>query len=154
MMIIDQRAIDARNALNATADLLEPELQATMADYLGKKVWKISGYGGMTAAVAKRINAIELPDTYRLIITSHVSWITAELTYRYDRGDGTVNYIKETFQIARRDDDGVMTETDSPTYPAGRPQFTLAQVETTNKRAFELEQQARDLRRSVAYFNR
>ena len=154
MMIIDQKAIDARNHLNATADRFEPELQSLMADFLGKKVWRISGYGGVTAAIAKRIDAIELPEGYRLIITSPVGWITAELTYRYDRGDGCVNHIKESFQIARRDDDGVMTETDSLAYPAGRPQFTLAQVETTKARAWELESQARDLRSSIACFSR
>ena len=153
-MLIDQKAIDARNALNKTADWLEPELQAAMADFLGKKVWRISGYGGLAAAVSKRIDAVQLPDGYRLIITSPVRWITAELTYRYDRGDGTVNYIKEDFVIARRDDDGVMVETDKLTYQGGRPQFTLSQVKSANDRAADLEDQARKLRSSVSCFRR
>ena len=153
--IIDQRAIDARNELNATADRLEPQLQSIMSDYLGKKVFKLSGYGGLMAGISGRIKReIELPERYQLLFDSPVGWITAELSYRYDLAAGGVNYIREDFRIARRDDHGVMTETDSLAYPAGRPQFTLAQVKDVKDRIYEIETKSRELRRSIACFSR
>ena len=86
-----------------------------MASHLGKKVWKISGYGGLTSAVAKQLRTIEaeLPERYRLIIRSEVSGIWADLDVNYDRPEGGVHYVRESFRIGRRDDDGVMTEADS-----------------------------------------
>ena len=156
MQIIDQAAIDARNELNRTADRVEQDLQALMAFNLGKKVWKISGWGGLTASVAKQLATIEaeLPPRYRLIIRSEVSGIWADLDVNYERPEGGVKYVRESFRIGRRDDDGVMTEADSPAYPDGRKQFTLAMVKATADRAYEYEQQARQLRSSIACFNR
>ena len=154
MLPIDQRAIDARNELNATADRLEPELQAIMSDYLEKKVWKISGYGGLMAAISGRIKReIELPEPYRLLFDSPVYRINAELSYRYDLAAGGVNYIREHFSIARRDDQGVMMSTESLAYPSGRPQFTLAQVKDVRARIYQIEDQSRELRRSISYFS-
>ena len=156
MQIIDQAAIDARNELNRTADRVERDLQALMAAHKGKKVWKISGWGGLTSAVAKKLATIEaeLPPRYRLIIRSEVSGIYAQLDLNYDRPEGGVNYIREDFRIGRRDDDGVMTEADTPAYPDGRRQFVLADVKAAADRAYELEKQARELRSSIACFNR
>jgi len=156
MQIIDQAAIDARNELHRTADRVERDLQALMAAHIGKKVWKISGWGGLTSAVAKKLATVEseLPPRYRLIIRSEVSGIWADLDVNYDRPEGGVNYIRESFRIGRRDDDGVMTEADVPAYPEPREQFTLAEVKAAADRAYELEQQARQLRSSIACFNR
>ena len=156
MQIIDQAAIDARNELNRTADRVERDLQALMASQLGKKVWKISGWGGLTSAVAKKLATIEaeLPPRYRLIIRSEVSGIWADLDVHYDRSMGGVNYIKESFRIGRRDDDGVMAEADAPAYPEGRKQFVLADVKAAADRAYQLESEARELRSSIACFNR
>ena len=156
MLRIDQAAIDARNNLNAMADQVEPELQALMADHLGKKVWKISGWGGLTSAVAKKLATIEaeLPERYRLIIRSEVSGIWADLQYRYRTPDGGYIYSKETFRIGYRDDNGVMTEADTLAYPDGRPQFVLAEVKAAADRAYQLESEARELRSSIACFNR
>ena len=72
----------------------------------------------------------------------------------YDRPEGGVHYVRESFRIGRRDDDGVMTEADSPAYPEGRRQFTLAEVKAAGDRAYELETEARQLRSSIACFNR
>ena len=158
MMIIDQRAIDARNRLNRKADDVEPMLQALFASYLGKKVWRISGYGGLTAAVAKEVerlanaHGLTHESGYRLIISSEVAWIRARLQLRYNVESGGVNYIDCGFHAGKRDDQGVLIERAELCYPAYRPQFTLDQVQATKKRAYELEQQARDLRSSVSCF--
>lgn len=156
MQIIDQAAIDARNQLNRTADRVESDLQALMASHLGKKVWKISGWGGLTSAVAKKLQTIEqeLPPRYRLIIRSEVSGIWADLDLCYERPEGGVNYIKESFRIGRRDDDGVMYEADTPNYPEGRKQYDLKDVKETLNRAHQLESEAVSLRCSVACFRR
>lgn len=156
MQIIDQAAIDARNELNRTADRVEAELQALMAAHKDKKVWKISRWGGLTSAVAKKLATIEaeLPPRHRLTIRSEVSGIWAELQLRYERPEGGVHYCKESFRVGRRDDDGVMTEADTPAYPDGRPQFVLADVKAAADRAYQLESEARELRSSIACFNR
>ena len=157
-MIIDQRAIDARNQLNRKADEVEPMLQALFAGFLGKKVWKISGYGGLTAAVNKEVerlseaHGLTHEQGYRLIIRSEVSWIRAELRLCYRVESGAVQYIDCGFNAGKRDDQGILTERGELCYPAGRPQFTLDQVQATRKRAYELENQARDLRLSISCF--
>ena len=155
MQIIDQSAIDARNELNRTADRVEPDLQALMASHLGKKVWKISGWGGLTSAVAKKLATIEaeLPPRYRLIIRSEVTSIWAKLDLCYDRPEGGVNYINEEFRIGRRDDAGVLVEPEEQlTYPEGRKQYKLEDVKETFKRARQLESEATSLRCSVSCF--
>ena len=156
MQIIDQAAIDARNELNRTADRIERDLQDLMTFHMGKKVWKISGWGGLTSAVSKKFQTIEdeLPPHYRLIIRSEVRGIWAHLDLHYERPEGGVHYVNEAFRIGRRDGDGLMTEADSPTYPEGRKQFTLAEVKAAAERARQLETEASALRSSIACFKR
>lgn len=156
-----QHDIDARNTLNAMADRFEPALIATLASFAGKKVWKISSYGGLTVAAKKAVDdtaaafGLTHEAGWRLVIGSTGSRIFAELTYRYAISQEACDYTIETFSIGRHDDFGILIESeDCLSYPAGRPQFTVAEVETTLKRAYELESQARDLRRSVACFTR
>jgi hypothetical protein len=57
MYRVNLHDICARNQLNAMADILERDLINAMAQFDGKKVWKISGYGGLTAAAANALNA-------------------------------------------------------------------------------------------------
>ena len=157
MQIIDQAAIDARNELNRTADRVEPDLQALMAAHTGKKVWKVSGWGGFTSAVAKKLATItaELPPRYRLIIRSEVTGIWAKLDLCYERPEGGVNYINEEFRIGRRDDAGVLVEPEEQlTHPEGRKQYKLKEVKDTLNRAHQLESEAVSLRCSVACFRR
>lgn len=156
-----QTDIDARNKLNAMADCFEPALISALASLAERKVWKVSGYGGLTVAAKKVVDDLAASFGlthefgWRLVITSPVTSLTAELTYRYETGETGCAYATEAFRIGRRDDSGILTEPEAEvTYPAGRPQFTVHEVETALARAFELETQARDLRRSVSCFTR
>lgn len=161
MQRIKQHDIDARNKLNAMADCVEPVLIAALASLTEKKVWKVSGHGGLTAAAKRAVDDLAASfgltheAGWRLVITSPVTSITAELTYRYETGESACAYATEAFRIGRRDDCGILTESEANVaYPCGRPQYTVHQVETALARAYELESQARDLRRSVACFTR
>ena len=169
-MTIDQTTIDARNCLNRKADQLESDLLELMAGFHNQKVWKISGWGGMTAKLAKAVKSLEdqhgfsetrteaklVGNRFTLIIRSEVTSVWAELKYRYDRyPDGVCNYCSESFRIGRRDDSGVLTELESGlTYPEGRKQYKLAEVQSAITEARKLEDQAQALRSSVSVFNR
>lgn len=158
--MIDQTTIDARNTLNRKADALEADLLDLMAKFHNQKVWKISGWGGMTAKLAKALKALEdqhgLGNRFTLIIRSEVTSIWAELKYRYDRyPDGICQYIDESFRIGRRDGSGTLTELETGlTYPDGRKQYRLADVQSAITEARKLEDQAQALRSSVSVFNR
>lgn len=159
-MTIDQATIDARNTLNQKADLLEADFVDLMAGFHKQKVWKISGWGGMTAKLAKTVKALEdqhgIGKRFTLIIRSEVTSVWAELKYRYDRyPDGRCQYIEECFRIGRRDESGILTELESGlTYPEGRKQYKLAEVQSAIAEARKLEDQAQALRSSVSVFNR
>ena len=157
----NQYDIHARNQLNAMADILERDLINAMAQFNGKKVWKISGYGGFTAAAAKALdsiidaNGLGRDSEWTVLFTSHVSSINCELRLCYSTTHGHCDYAKESFRIGRRSDDGILTEPeDALTYPEGRPQFTQRQVESTLQAAYDLETQARKLRSTVSCFQR
>ena len=169
MTMIDQTTIDARNTLNRKADQLEADLLDLMAGFHNQKVWKISGWGGMTAKLAKAVKALEdqhgfsetrteaklAGNRFTLIIRSEVTSVWAELKYRYVRPDGVCQYIDEAFRIGRRDDSGVLTEPESGlTYPEGRKQYKLAEVQSAITEARKLEDQAQALRSQVSVFNR
>ena len=54
-MLTTQKHIDARNAVNARADLIELMLRESMRPLIGRKVWKVSGHGGQAAALSRAV---------------------------------------------------------------------------------------------------
>lgn len=165
-----QRAIDARNSLNLKADQVESALLHLMPEFLNKKVWKISGYGGKSAAFAKAVDAFSEANgigqcnngtagSFWLYIRSDVSNIYAELVHRYEEPSGNgyaiSHQIREDFRIGKRNDEGILVELEKEfTYPSGRTQFDFATVKAMDAQASELESQARGLRRQISVFNR
>lgn len=154
-MLITQKHIDARNAVNARADLIESMLRESMRPLIGRKVWKVSGHGGQAAALSRAVESVcdaerlnRDDSRWFLIVRSDVHWIVADLSIRQDGSGRTV----ETMFLGRRDSDGILTEVDHQ--PGQRPQFTLKQVESARAHAYELEREARKLRSSVACFER
>ena len=154
-MLVTDKHVAARNAVNARADLIELMLRDAIRPLIGKKVWKISGHGGPSAALSRAVDAVaeverlnQSGSHWHLIIHSHVSWLSADLSIWQD-GSGRTT---ETLHLGRRDPDGLLTEVDEA--PGHRPQFTLAQVEATRARAYELQREARELLSSVRCFDR
>ena len=168
-MLVTQRAIDARNRLNLKADQVESALLHLMPDFLNKKVWKVSGYGGETAAFAKAMNAFceanEIGQcngnagSFWMHVRSEVSGIHVELVHRYEEPSGDQyaisHQIRADFRIGKRDDDGMLVELEeSLTYPAGRVQFNLETVKAMDTQATALESQASGLRSQISVFAR
>jgi|TARA_R100000482_G_scaffold98610_1_gene42532 hypothetical protein len=154
-MLITEKHITARNAVNARADLIESMLRESMRPLIGRKVWKVSGHGGQAAALSRAVESVcEAERLNRdgsrwfLIVHSDVHWICADL-YVWQEGSGRT---VETMFLGRRDSDGMLTDVDEQ--PGQRPQFTLQQVKSARARAYELESEARKLRSSVACFER
>lgn len=154
-----QYDISARNQLNAMADILERDLINAMAKFNGKKVWKISGYGGVTAAASKAFDAVinahglERGSGWLVTFSGQGRSIWCELRMCYDTTPGHCDYVKESFRIGQCDDNGILTAPETQlTYMKGRPQFTERQVEFTLKTVENLEAQARKLRSTVSCF--
>ena len=164
--MINQLTVDAQNTLNRKADQFEPAIIALLRDhFLGKKVWLISGYGGLSAPLKKAIAALETehgiggPDSDFFLIIRGEFGLWAELGYRFseptDHGYSRSHCIRADFRIGRKDDDGILTEPEAElTYPDGRPQFELEAVKAAAAEARKLEEQARDLRSSISVFER
>ena len=149
-MRINQSTIDARNAVNRQADMIEGHLIRILSPYQGKKVWKTSGYGGLIAKLEKELDAyrvmhnVEHP--WRLIVRSDVSWITAELSlWTQEAG-----YTKETLYLGKRDDSGILTELGEC---KKRQTYDLEEVKLTAEKIYSLEKQARELKRTIYCFN-
>ena len=154
-LLVTEKHVAARNAVNARADLIELMLRKSIRPLIGRKAWKTSGNGGMSALLKKAVDAVENVERlnrtgshWQLIVRSDVSWLTADLALWDAESGRTV----ETLFLGRRDSEGLLTEVDEK--PGQRPQFTIQQVESARARAYELERQARELLSTVSCFNR
>lgn len=167
MYRVNQSDISARNQLNAMADILERDLINAMAQFTGKKVWKKSGYGSLTAATAKIVDGIidahdldrdnrgATSGPWTVTFASQVNSVWCTIKLRYDTTQGHCDYVEESFRIGRRDENGILIEPEQElAFPEGRPQFTQRQVEYALKAADNLEAQARNLRSTVSCFQR
>jgi hypothetical protein len=146
-MAITRTQINCRNIVNAKANEVEGHLARIFSPYQGKKVWKTSGYGGLIAKLQKEIEAYEydhnISHPWRLVLRSDVSWITATLDYFVSE----VGYTKECIFLGKRNDKGVLVELSEC---IKRPQFIDEEVFATEKRIWELEKQARELKSTIS----
>ena len=148
-MRINQSTVDARNAVNRQADETEGHLIRILSPYQGKKVWKMSGYGGLVAKLEKELGTYRenhnVKHPWRLIVRSDVSWITAELSlWTQEAG-----YTKETLFLGKRDDSGVLTELGEC---QKRQIYDLEEVQLTESMIYDLEKQARELEKTISCF--
>ena len=154
MFSIEPAIVDARNQLNAAAMAAEAELIAILTPWIGRKIRKTSGYGGWVAKLEPTIREFESNLTSRTnnawIACQH-SWLHLEVKNMLQMERG-VSYAKADLSIGRVDDSGVLTELYQPTEL--RTDYTTTEVEFARARAYELEQQARDLRHSIREFER
>ena len=154
MFSIEPAIIEARNQLNTAAMAAEAELIAILTPWIGRKIRKTSGYGGWVAKLEPTIREFESNLTSR----THHAWIACQHNWLHlevknmlhmERG---VSYAKADLSIGKVDDTGVLEELYQPTEL--RTDYTTTEVEFARARAYELEQQARDLRHSIREFER
>ena len=71
--MIDQTRIAQCNAANASAMFLQESLREILTPYLGRKAWKISGYGGPVAALERDLQALQTQGHF--FLQKSVSWL-------------------------------------------------------------------------------
>ena len=151
---IDPAIVDAHNQLNAAAMAAEAELLAILTPWIGRKIRKTSGYGGWVAKLEPAIREFEGKLTSR---TNHAwiacqhSWLHLEVKNMLQMERG-VHYTKADLSIGKVDETGLLLELFPPSEL--RTNYTTIAVEFARARAYELEQQARDLRHSIREFER
>jgi hypothetical protein len=151
MYSINPAIVEARNQLNANAMAAEAELIEILTPWLGRKIRKMSGYGGWVAKLEPVIR--EFTDRGdRTWLTCQHSWLTLECQSMLQLQPHGVSYSKAQLSIGKIDETGVLLELFQPTEL--RTNYTATEIDFARARAFELEQQARDLRHSIREFER
>ena len=117
-----QNKVDARNKVNALAMQYREDLVAILAPYMGKKIRKVSGYGGWVKALEPALD--DLAARYReqgcrTYCSFSVNSFWAELSVSYETGEHSCSYVKQQISIGRCQTensygkgkaDGVLTE--------------------------------------------
>jgi hypothetical protein len=148
---IDPAIVEARNQLNGRAMAAQAELLAILTPWLGRKIRKTSGYGGWVAKLEPVIR--EFSDrSDRTWLTCQHGWLALECQSMLQLQPHGVSYSKAQLSIGKVDETGVLLELFQPTEL--RTDYTTTEVEFARARAFELEQQARDLRHKIREFER
>ena len=157
MFSITQDQIDRQNRHNTVKNEVEAHLVRLLSPWQGKKVWKLSGYGGLVAKLEKEFNAYcdshgyndrdGGPDRVWLFMSVPVSslTVTVKLLNAPSIGDNDI-------RLARVDDDGVLGEFYQPC--KRRTDYDLTTVTETIAQARELEKQAQELRSGIYPFGR
>ena len=155
MFSIDPAIVDARNQLNANAMAAEAELLAILTPWIGRKIRKTSGHGGWVAKLEPAIRDFEGKRTSRqnqIWIACQHSWLQLEYKNMLQLQPHGVSYSTAHLSIGKIDETGVLLELFQPTEL--RTDYTTTEVEFARARAYELEQQARDLRHTIREFER
>ena len=117
-----QNKVDARNKVNALALQYREDLVEILTPYLGKKIRKVSGYGGWVKALEPALD--DLSRRYReqdcrTYVTFSINSFWAELSVSYSTGEYSCGYVKQQINIGncQTEDsygsgkaDGVLTE--------------------------------------------
>jgi len=146
LSMISQERIDAVNAANASAVVLQDNLREILTPYLGRKAWKISGYGGPVAALERELTELQSQEAAEgsyFVVCKSVSWLYCTLRLDRERMEISLGKVSE---------DGTLLELFET--QERRTNFTVAEVAGALEKARELEQQAREIRGSVREFTR
>lgn len=147
--------VDTRNALNEKAMDAQFRLREIFIPYLGKKLFKTSGYCGLIAKVKPEYDnwSSELAaEGYRAFIDKGYHWLYLEIDCTFKVSECAVEYVKNTITIGKIDDDGYLDSLDEVVKL--RTDYTAEWVQQTQDKAYELECKARELRRSLHDFRR
>ena len=119
-----QNKVDARNKVNVLALQYRKDLVEILTPYLGKKIRKVSGYGGWVKALEKAMDGLAAryrEQGCRTYCTFSITSFWAELQVSYETGERSCSYVKQQITIgkcktedswAKGKADGVLTELD------------------------------------------
>ena len=150
-MIPTIERVTAQNQINNAANLAQIQLRAVLADWIGRKVWKISGHGGPVAKLKTAFADLDAIAGWNQPGGPMVSVIVRHgLIQAFFRGTYAGRQLSCDLFLGRVDDDGILTQLDA--WQRRRTDYTVEEVQRATERAYELESEARTLRRSVSDF--
>jgi len=146
-MLTSDRII-AQNTINALANEVEGHLLRILSPYQGFKVRKISGHGGYVAKLQAEFDRYCKDHGYN--VQNEPYWLNtyASHTALIAGLRGIQSALKVELYLGRFDDKtGILTGLVEG--KTRRTDYTLEEVQQANTTASQLEEQARQLRRSV-----
>ena len=156
---ITQQRVDAQNQVNALANEVEGHLLRLLSDWQQKKAFKTSGYGGKVVALEKAFDAYCASHGYNIPAgdgrDASAGWVN--LYRQYNSVQASVQILLNNGQrveiyLGRTDDAGNLTSLGDG-YKR-RTDYTVAEIEGALAKAYQLEEEARQLRSSVRDFER
>ena len=154
--------VEARNLLNSKALEYQREMVKLLTPYLGKKVRKVSGYGGWVKAVSDEIQDLDRSfwsAGFKVHCAFSVRRFWAEISYSYKlEGSAGVVYLKESVWLGYCCSDRLYA---SDEHPAGvltelaeapseiRTDWTVEEVEALKKEQQELSGRLRSVESSL-----
>ena len=148
-------SVDARNAFNLTCNEIEGHLLRLLSEWQGRKIWKTSGYGDLTAKFEPVLRSYQTSHGYNLTADSCRIWVNV----RVQHGTQIIAFVRDTraalsadLYLGRVNDSGEVLSLSE--CRERKTDYTLEGVVRTREKAYALECQARDLRRSIADFDR
>ena len=158
-MTINESTIKSRNEFNLVCNEIEGHLVRLLSDWQQKKAVKVSGHGGFVQKLKAQLDDYNASHGYNVqggdlgLNIGGDLWLNVYTSYTSVLA--TVRNIKTGSKVeiylARFDDaTGVLTQIHE--CQKRRTDYTLEEVQSTFKKAKDLEQQARDLLSSVYDF--
>ena len=148
-MIPTQQRVDSQNQFNAAANVAQDQLRRVLADWFGRKAWKVSGHGGEVAKLAAAVDSLSDAAGWNQQGAPFVCLVCRHgVLSAFFRGTFAGRQLSTDIDLGRVDDAGVLTRLNA--WEPRRTDFTVQEVRTATERAYELETEARQLRRSVA----
>jgi hypothetical protein len=143
--------IDCLNRLEVETERIRQELQAALAPFMGKKIYKFTG-DTFTAAARTAADKVNCPEGIRLWFTFSISSIYCSLQASYRTSDVSVGYCEKQFFVAAFDSQtGIMND---ETRSTEKPRiYELDDVLETRQAISELESQLSSLKSSISAIN-
>ena len=152
-MLTEDRIKD-QNAIHGEANVIEGHLLRILSPWQGLKVRKISGHGGYVAKLQTELDRYCSDHGYN--VEGGRYWLNVYASYtsliaRLRDASSTASPVE--LYVGRFDDKtGILTALGDGT--ERRTDYTLGEVEQALAAAYQLEEQARQLRSSVSVFAR
>jgi hypothetical protein len=154
---ITVESVNNRNAFNALANEVEGHLIRLVSEWQDRKVWKVSGHGGLTAGFKATFNAYCADHSYNIphIDGNPTSRVWLNLYCSYNQIIANLrdlnSALKVDLYLGRVDDAGIVDRVSA--CHQRLTNYTVESVSGAFKRAYELETEARVLRSSVSDFD-
>ena len=150
-MILPEDRIDSQNQFNAAANVAQDQLRRVLADWIGRKTWKISGSGGAVAKLAAAVAGLSDAAGWNQQGAPFVCLVCRHgCLSAFFRGTFAGRQLSTDIELGRVDDGGILTKLYG--WEPRRTDYPVEEIRVTTERAYELETEARQLRRSVSEF--